>query len=396
MEKEKQWSYALSMPSEMQSVCAVCGASDWFSLPALGAGAMTTAGMMVPAPLGKALCRRCGAVQKVFSARLADTDFYERRYTYYNRPGSEVLDTVRYRALADWVEAAVKPIIPTRILDVGCGRGSTISLLRERFPSAVCCGIEPSAEAVASARALGIDVIEGRLDQEAIGSRFDLIYSNNVLQHTSDPVDFLVRQKKLLMAGGVMILTCPDGTEPNIELLMADQNFSLRPIHLKAVAARAGLDVVRSLPCPDGPLRNEQLAVLRPTDFSTVVEFSGNVDIEAERDGLARYFTRWAGLDAVLCEATENAGRIFNFGGGLWSYVLAAYCPRYWSRVEYCLVDKFSGHCIDKKVLPFETVNVNVDDVLVLGTNPYVQQKLIARFAEAGLRAVAFNNLIPH
>jgi hypothetical protein len=116
--------------------------------------------------------------------------------------------------------------------------------------------------------------------------------------------------------------------------------------------------------------------------------------IDAAFGELAGYLKAWAGLDARLLEATAGAARVFNFGGGLWSYVLAAHCPHYWARVECCLVDGFAGRCMDREVKPFESVALSPDDILVLGTNPYVQPKLAGRFAGVGLRAVSWNEII--
>src|SRR5262249_53215147 len=157
--------------------------------------------------------------------------------------------------------------------------------------------------------------------------------------------------------------------------------------HVDAIAAKAGMQVQRRLPCPGGPLRNEQLAVLHqrgaePAENDTL---PAPESIDAAYEALTAYLTAWAGLDSRLSEETAKAARVFNFGGGLWSYALAAYCPQYWVRVEYCLVDGFGGHCIDRPVKPLESVTLTPDDVLVLGTNPYVQPKLAARFAAIGL-----------
>jgi SAM-dependent methyltransferase len=258
--------------------------------------------------------------------------------------------------------------------------------------------MEPSADAVAAARSLGFDVSEGRLTLDMpVRERFDLVFSNNVLQHTTDPVAFIRAQARLLAPGGQLVLSCPDGTSPSVELLMADQNFSLCPPHLDAIAAKAGMQVMRHLPCPGGPLRNEQLAVMCPADagISEPAVLPSRQIIDATYGQLVSYLKAWAGLDAQLVAATAGAARVFNFGGGLWSYVLAAYCPQYWARVECCLVDGFDGRCIDREVKPFESIALSPDDILVLGTNPYVQPKLVGRFAEAGLRAVSWDHVIP-
>lgn len=380
-----------------QKVCAVCASSDWAPLPTPGEASLTTAGFLVPDLLGKGQCRRCGNVQKVFTPRLADTDFYEKHYTYYDRVGAATLDTKRYRALADWVSAAVGNSQPARILDIGCGQGATLTFLKEHFPQAELVGLEPSTDAVEAAHANGLDVHLGRLDQFAddIGT-FDLVFSNNVLQHTLDPVDFFERQKRFLNPGGHLVISCPDGSNPNIELLMADQNFSMRPRHLQGICAQAGLEVVRTLPCPGGPLNNEQLAVLRVGENVAPPPLPDSKTIDTEFQAMAEYLETWAALDDRLCAETADARYVYNFGGGLWSYALASYCPKYWARVKVCLVDKFSGRCMDKTVEPFEEADVTPDDVLVLGTNPYVQNFLIDRFTKNDLKAVGFASIIAH
>ena len=383
----------------MTRECIACGSSDWRPLPPPGVQRMiTTAGKLVTTGFGKCQCGACGAVQKLEGGRLADTNYYERQYTYYDRPGAQSFDVVRYRALARWVDDAVSPLRPRRVFDVGCGRGGTMQFLRESWSDARFSGLEPSADAVAAARALGFDVAEGRISSDMpVRETFDLVFSNNVLQHTLDPVDFIKAQARLLSEDGILVLSCPDGTKPSVELLMADQNFSLSPAHLDALAVRAGMTVLRRLPCPGGPLRNEQLVVLRRAnaqDKSTAPR-PDRAAIEASYAALVSYLNAWAGLDARLATEVAAARRVFNFGGGLWSYVLAAHCPQYWARVECCLVDGFAGRCIDKDVKPFENVVLAPDDVVVLGTNPYVQLKLIERLKGAGVHAVSWDDIIP-
>lgn len=383
----------------MTSRCVACAGTDWRQLPQPATEMMaTTAGRLVANNFGKSQCPHCGAVQKVDGRRLADTLYYEREYTYYDRPGAVVFDVTRYRALALWIKDAVAPWRPASVFDVGCGRGGTMRFLREVWPDATFAGIEPSADAVAAARASGFDIREGRLTADThVSDKFELVFSNNVLQHTTDPVEFIRLQARLLSSDGKLVLSCPDGTKPNVELLMVDQNFSLQPPHLRAIAAAAGMRVERCLPCPDGPLHNEQLVVLRPgggdserTDTRALTQKSID-DMYAD---LRSYLQNWSRLDDHLSNAVAGAQRVFNFGGGLWSYALAAYCPKYWSQVECCLVDGFTGQCIGKEVRPFESMALTPRDILVLGTNPYVQPKLTARFAGAGLRAVAWNEIV--
>lgn len=359
---------------------------------------MTTAGRFVNAPLGKAQCVGCASVQKVFEKRLADTDFYERAYTYYSRPGAEKFDTVRYEALARWVASSVADIKPRIILDIGCGRGWTMSAMKVHFPNAAYVGIEPTEEAVQSAREQGLEVHQGRLGVTEFGGEpFDLIYSNNVLQHTTDPVAFLTHHMPLLKDDGRIVLSCPDGSVPNVELMMADQNFSFSPCHLATICKKSGFALERWLPCPGGPLRHEQLVVLRKANYASSAAIPVCESIPTlvpGYDALMRYFSAWGDTNKFICSAIEGSTRVFNFGGGLWSYVLAAYCPDYWKQVKVCLVDGFAGQCLDKEVFPTEKIDLGPDDVVVLGTNPYVQDSLMQRFADLKVRVVSWHHII--
>ena len=188
---------------------------------------------------------------------------------------------------------------PPRVLDVGCGKAGTMRYLRETWPDAEFSGIEPSADAVVTARALGFDVSEGRLTGDTrVFGKFELVYSNNVLQHTTDPVDFIRAQSRFLAENGRLILSCPDGTKPNVELLMADQNFSLQRPHLDAISANAEMRIERWLPCPGGPLRNEQLVVLRPSEGGerTATEMLPQKIIDTNCTNLVSYMEKWSGL----------------------------------------------------------------------------------------------------
>src|SRR5262249_36100045 len=143
----------------MTQACVVCGGQDWRPLPSPSVKLMiTTAGKLGANRCGKNQGGRCGAVQKVDGGRLADTDYYERQYTYYDRPGAQTFDVARYRALARWLEEAAAPARPRRVFDVGCGRGGTMQYLREAWPGAHFAGRGPPADPPVAARRPGLHV----------------------------------------------------------------------------------------------------------------------------------------------------------------------------------------------------------------------------------------------
>jgi len=101
-----------------------------------------------------------------------------------------------------------------RLLDIGSGPGFFLKTAQDRGWTAR--GIEPSRHAVAHARTLGVDVVEGFFDSEnaaALGN-FDAINLNNVLEHVPEPIAILETARSLLRAGGVIGVNVPNDYSP--------------------------------------------------------------------------------------------------------------------------------------------------------------------------------------
>lgn len=105
------------------------------------------------------------------------------------------------------------PVPPRRILDVGCGPGSSAPILRAAFPGAALYGIEESAEAVDSARASGYyaEVVQGRVPSDApTGRPFDLVFSRLMLRHTADSALAVAWMWDAAAVGGRVVLADSD------------------------------------------------------------------------------------------------------------------------------------------------------------------------------------------
>lgn len=382
----------------MDQSCILCGTTQWQPLPSPAPDrSLTTSGSILDRSLGKAQCGSCGLVQLVAHPYLANTDYYERQYAYYKRTGAETVDVARYRSLAEWMTGLASPFQPGSILDVGCGRGWTMRAMQDLHPAARVSGIEPTEDEVAIARIEGLDVVQMKLGT-GTGPRpteqYDLIYCNNVLQHTADPLAFLADLKALASADGLILVSCPDASIPDIEMLMGDQNFSFAPAHLAEAARRAGLQVLRWGRCPAKPgLRNEHAVLLRMADRPALENDSAEIpsfDIKGMYAARSAYLNGWKSLDAYLCDRVKAAKRVINFGAGLFSYLLAAYCPDYWKQVPFCTMDHHKGQCMGKEVVPIQEVERQPGDYLVFGTNPQAQAKLAERFKGDGFETVSW------
>jgi SAM-dependent methyltransferase len=381
--------------------CVVCDSNDWLRLPDPSkCTSITTAGLIVSEPLGKSQCGACGLVARTEYPPLGDSDYYENHYTpYYERPGTEVFNEPRYAAMARWIAAAASGFEPASIIEVGCGRGWTLRELRRRYPDARIDGIEPSRRNSDEARTLGFRVWTQKLDPGNLpDSTYDLVFSNHVLQHTVDPLGFLTALGALAGERG-LIAVAVDRSGASNELLFSDQNFSFLPAHLVRLAEKAGLNVLawENTPDPEHLMFSQMIVCSKNAERRTEPHAAGVPETDAR--GLAylyerrnHYLESWPKIDEFLCWKTNGCRSVFNFGGGMYSYLLACYCENYWSRVTSCVVDGFSGTCVGKTVVPLETLRADSSDRVVTGTRPVLQQPLAARLRTLGWETVSWDN----
>lgn len=97
-----------------------------------------------------------------------------------------------------------------RVLDVGAGVGLLVKAAKEKNLEAV--GIEPSKWLVSQSKKLfDIDLIEGIVPNKVLDNeKFDLIFAVDVIEHLSEPIDFLKTLKSYLNKDGVILIATPD------------------------------------------------------------------------------------------------------------------------------------------------------------------------------------------
>jgi SAM-dependent methyltransferase len=340
----------------------------------------------------------CGLLQVGGGRMLGHSRFYEKHYrNYYERPNVEKFDRARYTAMARWMVSALDAgFTPHTILDVGCGAGWSMTATRELYPGAAIAGIEPSAVNAEKARRAGFEVSQSRLDEtDAAVRNHDLIYSNNVLQHVTDPASFFDNLAGQLADGGRIALVLPDASEPSNEMMWCDHNFSFRPNDIARLARPAGLEVKNWQPNPpDNALLNKQIIILKRRDGSpspaAIPESHQPADVLlAQR---AAYMMKWPELDRELTRRTAGHARVFNFGASMWTWLLAGYCPAYWQSVHSCLVDGGNGTCVDKAVASPSDVSFTREDCIVLGINPVNQDGFAARLQDLGPTIIGWSD----
>lgn len=112
-----------------------------------------------------------------------------------------------HQALADYVRPGSK------ILDAGCASGYMMAFLRS-IKECECVGLEPNPIDAVRAVARGFQVIseplESGLTNAAAYGPFDHVIFGDVLEHTVEPGELLVKTKGLLGPSGTIVVSLPN------------------------------------------------------------------------------------------------------------------------------------------------------------------------------------------
>jgi methionine biosynthesis protein MetW len=98
-----------------------------------------------------------------------------------------------------------------RLLDVGCGEGSFIIQVREKFEEVY--GVDISDDAVELSLKNDITAKKANLNNEPLpfpDNYFDAVVTLDVIEHVFDPVFFLDEVRRVLAPGGYTIISTPN------------------------------------------------------------------------------------------------------------------------------------------------------------------------------------------
>lgn len=139
-----------------------------------------------------------------------------------------------------------------RVLDIGCGLGTTLAYHRNRGCEAV--GIEADANVQPIAARYGLDIRQGVFDGSQFESNmFDYVTLDQVAEHVTDPQALLQGVARVLKPGGTVIITTPNPNSLGAWLFGRKWLNWHVPYHiqfytpksLELVARNAGLKLVR-------------------------------------------------------------------------------------------------------------------------------------------------------
>lgn len=218
----------------------------------LCAGTQTTPWAQV-GPAAVVRCQQCGLVYTNPRPVLAAlTNAYEEDYGVIHQ--DEELLRQRRASYRREVAALLRRAPGGRFLDVGCGTGEFISLLRDQFE---VHGVDVSASYVHYGRdRLGLSNLrQGQLSEVAYpAGHFDVVQMRGVIQHLPDPLGEVREAFRVTRPGGLLVISatpniaslCARLYRDRFRLLAPDQMlYDFAPATLRALLAKAGYRVER-------------------------------------------------------------------------------------------------------------------------------------------------------
>lgn len=153
-------------------------------------------------------CERCG---HRFAEGAAAAGHVERVYgdAYFRQGGAGYGDYLSHgRILRDsglWYARMLRSRMPPgAVLEAGCAAGFWLAALVESGWQAL--GVEPNATMAEHARARGLDVRTGTLEELQVPQRFDLVALIQVVAHFTDPRRAVAAAVELLRPGGYLLV----------------------------------------------------------------------------------------------------------------------------------------------------------------------------------------------
>lgn len=194
-------------------------------------------------------CQGCGLVY--ISPRLTEAEIASIYAVGFESKSSQRPPPVDYSSYRPFFKAAEKYRRNNTLLDVGCFRGYLLLGARKRGWQV--WGTEISRQAADSARLeYGLDVYVGSLlDAQYPSNHFDVVSLFDVVEHLTDPLNYLREIRRILRPGGLLYLDTPN-FDSLVRSLLGREWSIFFPWHLHYFTAdtmrgmidEAGLDVV--------------------------------------------------------------------------------------------------------------------------------------------------------
>lgn len=311
--------------------CPVCGSHELKSVSRFKCS-VTSDSEPVEGEVDNCVCQSCALILNVSGVRDREGSFYSSDYNlladnvdaefvYQTELGTTGINEEYCRALL----ATINLPATGRLLEVGCGKGLFLNRFQTQRPGWLLSAVEPSknAQSFLSKKMPDVRIYEGILSKSPfVREKFDVVVSIGVLEHVSQPLEFMKELRGCVAENGIVMVAVPDFALNPCDVVVFDHLTRFTPFSLCSVMQRAGFDVIAM----DRGRRIPMWVVVRPSE---IVDLSRNpIEVEVANKQVENA-TSWVEKSFKLYDhlAKEASDSVAIFGTG----VLAMAATRYTS-----------------------------------------------------------------
>lgn len=154
---------------------------------------------------------------------------------------------------------------PPRVLDLGCGAGDSVDAFRAVDPRVEWTGLDlpDSPEVATRTRTDAVFASFDGVEIPAADASFDVVFSNQVLEHVRRPRELLAEVARVLAPGGAFA-----GSTSQLEPFHSFSLWNYTPYGFGALVEEAGLELVEVRPGIDALTLVARRAAGRPAFMS--------------------------------------------------------------------------------------------------------------------------------
>lgn len=340
------------------------------------AKSLTTDGVILDQGSSKYQCLNCGLL---FNPVGYSLDHYKRS------SGTSPWDTQRHKNVAQGIAQLIHRYLPKqndlKILEVGGGNYQTSYQLTKHRPDCTFTCLEPFPET--DQKPEGINCINAFLSQYTPEKPFDLIFSNQVIEHIESPWEFLQSVTEKLADDGIAIICCPSQSVIRIETLFVDHLYHFSEQSFKQMTHNSGGHLIDAFVSPwdlatHCYIINKKLSVKQKRISDALTIHSAL----AMRKALIK---TWSDMDRVLTQKIENwQTEPMLFGAGEFSQFLLCYAPSVFARVSKMIATTKEGaREYPVPIHLLEEIEPNTAP-LILGVRDEIKQHVIDMLTNEG------------
>ncbi|MBZ9601976.1 class I SAM-dependent methyltransferase [Phyllobacterium chamaecytisi] len=267
------------------------------------------------------------------------------------------------------------------VIEFGCGTGALLTEISNRWMISNALGIEPARQLVEVALRQvpkAVQIQQGYVDLKTQFSQtYDVCISVNVIEHTQNPIEFLSACRAAIKPDGAIVIICPDGGDPNAELLFRDHVSSFSVLSFSLSASKAGLLVTHTTAL-GGAQQGFRIYLLRIGTDRIESPSAGSFKSVGEMRN--QYLLGWGEVEQNT-EAAMGTRPFGIFGIGEYADLLASYCPDLTERAEFFVIDdpQASSHR-GRRVISTEEFLSDDEHLALAAVNPRSWNALRQKF----------------